>query len=84
MNMSPTLNENRRINFFHEARNKARDKTWKEVISLLKKSNALHQTLRNLNLLARAYAELRQFDEAEKCFMKILRSRPDNPKFSVT
>ncbi|MEE2923324.1 MAG: HEAT repeat domain-containing protein, partial [bacterium] len=34
--------------FFHEARNKARDKTWKEVISLLKKSNALHQTLRNL------------------------------------
>ena len=44
------------------------------------KSNALHQSLRNLNLLARAHAELRQFDEAEKCFMKILRSRPDNPK----
>lgn len=66
--------------FFNEARNQVRNKAWKEVVNLLKKSNALHQSLRNLNLLARAHAELRQFDEAEKCFMKILRSRPDNPK----
>ena len=66
--------------FFQEARDKARNRAWKETVNLLKKSNALHQTLRNFNLLARAHAELRQFDKAEKCFMQILRSRPDNPK----
>lgn len=66
--------------FFKEAQNNARSGNWKEVLALLRKSNALYETLRNLNLMARAYAELRQFENAEKSFMKILKARPDNPK----
>lgn len=66
--------------FYKEAQSSAREGNWKQVLNLLTKSNALYQTLRALNLMARAYAEIRNFDEAEKCFTKILKSKPDNPK----
>lgn len=66
--------------FFKDAKVKAQNKEWKEVISLLTKAKALSDQIKYLNLQAKAYAELQEYKEAEEIFLKILQKKPGDTR----
>lgn len=67
-------------NFFQEAREEVSKQNWKRSLSLLRKAVALEENTATLHLMARCHAELKQFEQAERCFLKILQSSPGNLK----
>lgn len=66
--------------FLQEARELANSRKWKEAKKILRKAIALYEDSRSLNLLARAHAELKEYPQSEKVFMKLLKLKPSSPK----
>ena len=66
--------------FFKEAREEVSKQHWNAALSLLNKSVALHESAPALHLMARSHAELKQFEQAERCCLKILQLKPGNLK----
>jgi HEAT repeat protein len=66
--------------FYLMSQNYAREKKWPKAVSALSKALALCEKPKYYHLIARAYAESRNYVQAEKMFLKILRNSPDDIK----